>query len=78
MDIKFGEYNSLITEMLTTVNIYCTNIKESTLNAKIGTDTRAKNWNHEQNSWKARPRTRRKSVSVLEPEPEPPDILRQF
>ena len=29
------------------VIIFCTYIKESTLNARIGTGNRAKNWNHE-------------------------------
>ena len=64
--------------MLTTVIMCCTYIKESTLNARIGTDTRAENWNREQNSCKTRPGTEIKSESVLELEPEPPDNLSQF
>ena len=75
---KHWEYNSLITQMLTTVNIFCINIKESALNARIWTDTRTKNLNHDQKSYTTGPETGRKSDSDLEPDPKTPDNLSQF
>ena len=77
-DIKFGDYDSLITKMLTTVIIFCTYINESTLNEIIGTDTRAENWNRKQNACKTRPGTGKKSESVLELEPEPVEIWTRY